>query len=64
MLDEDGHLLELHPRQEKALLARARDANAVRRELDDLRRVLERVVEEANTAAESLELATAKNARL
>jgi hypothetical protein len=49
---------------EKTLLARARDVDAVRRELDDMHRMLERALEEANTAVESLELATAKNARL
>jgi hypothetical protein len=49
---------------EKALLARARDVDAVRHELDDMHRMLERAMEEANTAVESLELATAKNARL
>ncbi|TVU29587.1 hypothetical protein EJB05_21161, partial [Eragrostis curvula] len=58
--------------REKALLSRARaaedDAAAARRELDEenagLRRALDRAVEEASAAGESLEVATGENARL
>lgn len=65
--------------REKALLARARaaeddaaaarrDAEGTRRDLDaenaEMHRALERAIEEANAAGESLEFVTAENARL